>query len=213
MSRQTRPQHRSSRAVYNLDVLEVDYALLALTEDAGDLASLDDLERARAARFVDPKARSRFVQVRRALRAELAHRMGGAPREVRFVYGPQGKPFLPGSDLHFSVAHSGDLALLAFARGSAIGADVERVREVTHRTEIARRLFPEREPRTREEFFRLWVRHEALVKCAGTSVLAPVPASSASAVVDVPAPAGYAAAIGAAAPALTIAERPLYSAG
>jgi 4'-phosphopantetheinyl transferase len=194
-------------------VIELDYALLALEDTAGDPASLDGVERARAARFVDPKSRSRFVQVRRALRAELSHRLGVPPHAVRFLYGPQGKPYLDASDLHFSVAHSGDLALLAFARGAAIGADLERVREVSHRAEIARRLFSEPDPRTLEAFFRLWVRHEAVVKCAGTSALAPAPASSAFAVLDVPAPAGYAAAVCAAAPALTIAERPLYSAG
>jgi 4'-phosphopantetheinyl transferase len=203
----------ASPAVYNLGVVRVEYALLPLRDAPADLSLLDDAERARAARFVHARSRSRFVQVRGALRRELAHRLRVAPGEVRFAYGAQGKPSLPGSDVTFSVAHSGNLALLAFAKGSAIGADLERVREVLHRREIASRLFDGHEPETLEGFFRLWVRHEARVKCAGGSALQRSSADAAQAIADVPTPPGYAAAICAAGSALTLIERPLYSAG
>jgi phosphopantetheinyl transferase len=202
-----------SPSVYNLGVIEVEYSFLRLGDDALDLSVLDEAERERAARFVHARARSRFVQVRRALRLALARRLGIAPADVRFAYGSQGKPSLPGSDVTFSVSHAGDLALLAFARGAAIGADLELVRPVSHRAEIARRLFGGSEPATLEEFFRLWVRHEASAKCAGGSVLAPASSFPAHAAAEVPAPGGYVAAICAAAAALTLAERPLYSAG
>ena len=200
-------------AVYNLGVIDVEYSLLALRDGGPDLGLLDDAERARAARFLDPRARARFVTTRSALRRALAHRLRIEPCDVRFVYGPQGKPALAEGDVTFSVSHAGDLALLAFASGVPIGADIERVREVAHASEIAHRLFGDATPRTREEFFRLWARHEAGVKCVGTTVLAPLREPSRLAVADVPVPPGYVAAIAAATPVLTLTERPLYSAG
>src|SRR5262245_45793678 len=165
--RQARPGDPALRAVYNLGVIDVEYALLDLEGAEAALDLLDDAERERAARFLRPHARSRFVKTRNALRRELGHRLQIAPRNVRFVYGPQGKPELADGPVTFNVAHAGRLALLCFAHGAGVGADIERVRPIANPLPIAHRLFGGVVPRSPEEFFRLWARHEARVKCVG----------------------------------------------
>lgn len=204
----------------------VEYATLSLARAAVDPRGLDPGEWERARRLVTPRARHRFVAVRSVLRAELAHRLGIPSREVAFVYGPDGKPALAPpldrSGITFSVSHSGELAVLAFSAGAAIGADVERLREVPRGKEVARRVFTEEEKTVlerlqgdawRDAFFRLWTRREALVKCVGGSVLAASPPASGFAFAEASVPEGYVAAVCAAAGALTLEERPLYSAG
>jgi 4'-phosphopantetheinyl transferase len=102
---------------------------------------------------------------------------GVAPTALRFAVRGEGKPELlgPGAALAFSLSHTAGLTLLAVTRGSAVGADVERVRPVAA-AKIARRYFPAEEAaavaarpvRTAPElFFRLWVRKEASVKAWG----------------------------------------------
>src|SRR5688572_33510495 len=66
------------------------------TDDDGAAAALDALsddERSRAAAFQQPHLRRRFAVARAALRALLAAPLGVQPSAVRFVYGPNGKPF------------------------------------------------------------------------------------------------------------------------
>src|SRR5512145_2804827 len=101
--------------------LGVDAAALAALE-----SGLDDEERARAARFAVPAARRRFVVARAALRQLLGHYTGTRAGALRFVAGARGKPALAGeSALRFNVAHSGDFALIALARGREVGVDIE----------------------------------------------------------------------------------------
>jgi 4'-phosphopantetheinyl transferase len=207
-------------------VLRVEYALLPLAGEVADVDLLDDAERARAARFVSVVARSRFVQVRAALRAELAHRLGAAPRGLHFTYGRSGKPALAPpfdrSRLEFSVAHSHDLALLAFADTVALGVDLERVRALRDADGLAGRVLSEQERAQlarlsgaawTEAFFRLWTRKEALVKCFGGSLLGSPPSGEAVGFAEVPVPAGYVAAVCTAEVEPSLVERPLYSAG
>ncbi len=89
-------------------------------------------ELARAARFHFERDRTRFSVARAALREILAHYLGTSPAEIAFVYGDHGKPALapPYGDLRFNLSHSHDLALCAVARGSEVGVDVERIREL-----------------------------------------------------------------------------------
>ncbi len=55
-----------------------------------------------------------------ALRRILSGYLGCPPDEVRYSYGPQGKPSLiDEGGLEFNMSHSGDLALYAVTRGPA----------------------------------------------------------------------------------------------
>ncbi len=140
--------------------------------------SPDEAERAGV--LAEP-ARSRFVSTRSALRSRLADYLGCAAGDVGFEYGEMGKPHLAAdARLHFSVAHTGDLALLAFAREAPVGIDIERLRGVRRQQRIARRVlapesaealgrlpFPERD----DAFIWAWTQREAYVKAIGSGLL------------------------------------------
>jgi 4'-phosphopantetheinyl transferase len=116
--------------------------------------------------------RRRFVRAHAAARIILGARLGRPPQTVRFARGRWGKPAIEGAaGTHFSLSHSGDLALLALAP-EPVGVDLELARPDLDFTRLARRFFPEAEWNAvarggRDAFVRLWTRKEACVKAAG----------------------------------------------
>ncbi|HEX4621535.1 MAG TPA: 4'-phosphopantetheinyl transferase superfamily protein, partial [Myxococcaceae bacterium] len=80
--------------------------------------------------------------------------------------------------LSFNLSHSGGVALYAFSRAGPVGVDVELGgRAERDREALAARVFGadagERlktldAERREREFLRMWVRHEAALKCLGT---------------------------------------------
>ncbi|AEY91191.1 4'-phosphopantetheinyl transferase [Streptomyces hygroscopicus subsp. jinggangensis 5008] len=133
---------------------------------------LDDAEKERARRGTEPGMRRRFVIAHAALRIILGERLGRAPESVRLTRGRWGKPRLAqGDGPHFSLSHSGELALLALAP-RPVGVDVERPRAGLDPARLAERFFPAEESAWvardgRRAFARLWTRKEACVKAAG----------------------------------------------
>jgi 4'-phosphopantetheinyl transferase len=158
-------------------LLDLDEAPL---DGAAARTLLADDENARAARFVFDVHRSRFVVCRAALRTLLADRLGCAPGEVRFEYGPAGKPSLAGGgDLRFNVSHSDRYALLGLAHGVELGVDIEHMRPLRDMDLVAARVFSpaERETLARvgpdrkvETFFAGWTRKEAYIKARGEGI-------------------------------------------
>jgi 4'-phosphopantetheinyl transferase len=167
-------------AVAPLDVAaDTVHALsLALSED----------ERQRAGRFAFERDWRRYIVSRGRLRQLLAERLGITPHAVRFVYGRRGKPALapaPGISLRFNVAHSGELALYAFAEYREVGVDVEAVRGLPDADAIAARFFSRREYEDysalaplyrRRAFFSCWTRKEAYIKALGDGLYHPLDA-------------------------------------
>lgn len=143
-------------------------------------------ERTRAARFHLPRDRQYFTATRAWLRTILAGYLGSDPAELFFCYSEKEKPSLaPESfgQVEFNVSHSGDMALLAFARGRTVGVDVEKVREDFDHEAIARRFFSEEEQRQlaalpaaerHEGFFRCWTRKESFIKALGSGLSLPL---------------------------------------
>lgn len=124
--------------------------------------------------------RHRYVRARGALRTILGTYLNAAPTDLRFDYGPHGKPGLSSSfaPLSFNVSHSEDLALIAVRRGGPLGVDVECVRG-DGGLEIAERFFCPAErawllalPREQrpEGFFIVWTRKEAYIKARGSGL-------------------------------------------
>jgi 4'-phosphopantetheinyl transferase len=112
-------------------------------------------------------------------RQRLADYVGVSVAELVVVRGEHGKPTLaaPHDGLAFSWSHSGDVALLAVARGlTQLGVDVERVRPRSRVLELAARFFdagetdllralPEREQLG--AFLDLWTAKESVLKAHG----------------------------------------------
>ena len=135
-------------------------------------------ERLRAGRFRFASDRDRFIAAHGILHSILASYLNTDPAKVCFQYAPGGKPLLAGSLgwLHFNLAHSGDLALVAVSRCCPVGVDVEEIRPMNDGKDIAVRFFSQREAREleglplnqqEEGFFNLWTRKEACLKATG----------------------------------------------
>ena len=133
-------------------------------------ATLSPGERARANRM-DVEPRRRAVAARGLLRELL----GLLPEEVHVHVGEHGKPYVDAA-LRFNVAHTGDLAVFAFAEGQEVGVDVERVRALEDAEAVATEVLtpPEREalaslpaPVRDAAFLEAWTRKEAYLKGRG----------------------------------------------
>jgi 4'-phosphopantetheinyl transferase len=142
-------------------------------------------ETVRVERFYFDRHRRAFALGRAALRALLGSYLGMEAADLRFVYGPQGKPALADSacPLRFNVSNSGNLAAYAFTIGCEIGVDIEMHRGLSDFENIARRFFspeeteellalPEAEKTT--AFFHCWSRKEAYIKAMGGGLSIPL---------------------------------------
>lgn len=142
------------------------------------LACLSPDERQRREAFRRPADRERFLLGRAGLRHRLGAWLQLPPAAVPLQPGPHGKPHCPGGP-EFNLSHSGDLVLLAFHAGRAVGVDVERNRPGLDWRPIARRSLPA-ERRQRLEslaataqpraFLLEWCRLEADLKALGTGL-------------------------------------------
>jgi 4'-phosphopantetheinyl transferase len=147
--------------------------------------SAEELRRAGRYRF--QKDREHFIVVRGLLRTILGRYLDVEPGQLRFCYGPHGKPALemePGEDtLSFNLSHSHELGLFAVSRGRELGVDVEYIHAHLADDQIAERFFSPREvallrdlPKDvrREAFFIFWTRKEAFIKATGKGLSLPL---------------------------------------
>jgi len=93
----------------------------------------------------------------------------------------QGRPFFPGGEANFNIAHSGNLIAVSYARGKNLrtGCDVEQIRPRARARDIAEDFFsaPERNyifPQGRAvdeaRFYAIWTLKECFLKLRGLSV-------------------------------------------
>lgn len=180
---------------------------------------LDGDERARSRAFVREADRDLYRVAHVVLRRLLGAYLARDPAAVELVRepcpgcgGPHGRPAVGDAPLHFSLSHSGDLALFAFA-DTPVGIDVETEPSPDVSAEVATVLHPAERvalaalPSARRPaaFARCWARKEAYLKGIGIG-LAEDPSVTQVGVgpdpvvlpgwslADVPVPSGYAAA-------------------
>ncbi|KAB2642399.1 MAG: 4'-phosphopantetheinyl transferase superfamily protein [Verrucomicrobia bacterium] len=97
-----------------------------------------------------------------------------SPEQLLIQKTERGKPILASHpEISFSIAHSGDLLVLAFAR-HPIGIDLEHVRPVRGGA-IAKKFFTIKEMKflsevSEEDFFYLWTAKEAALKADGCGI-------------------------------------------
>jgi 4'-phosphopantetheinyl transferase len=152
----------------------------SLVSRCAAVLSPDEVER--ASRFRFDKHRNRFIVGRAMLRSLLGEYLDCLPRQLEFVYGVHGKPALTGEfpeALHYNVAHSDDILLVAVTRVGAVGVDVEQIRPVSEADELVERFFSPRENALFKKlspdqksiaFFNLWTRKEAWLKATGEGI-------------------------------------------
>ena len=184
------------------------------------LAVLDDGERARAAAFLCERDRRQFAVAHGALRILAARELRETPSALRWDRGPYGKPALaaPWSGLSTGLSHSADLVAVAIAADRAVGVDIQCLAPGPNVVALSARFYPPAEAAyvadgrdeaaRADRFTRLWCRKEAVVKAAGGrlwpnltiavlggDVVGCAEPPGVHRVADVPAPAGFRAAV------------------
>lgn len=148
---------------------------------------LDREELARAARFRFEIHRRRFNVAHGLLRWILGHYAGVDPAALRYRLAPHGKPALQlaarSTALEFNLSHSAGWALIGLTHGQPIGVDIELMRDIPERMDLARANFSLDEVRELQQiesdlqpaaFFACWTRKEAYVKALGAGLSVPL---------------------------------------
>ncbi|MBI5209961.1 MAG: 4'-phosphopantetheinyl transferase superfamily protein [Elusimicrobia bacterium] len=143
-------------------------------------ALLSDDERARQRRLLAAEDRLRFAAARGTLRRLLGAYLRTSARSLVFAEEEGGRPILAdpalAARLRFNVSHSQDVALLAFAPGTAVGVDVECCRRELDCLLVARQFFSPEDhaalaalspANLRRGFMELWTCKEAVLKALG----------------------------------------------
>ncbi len=140
---------------------------------------LGPVEAVRAARFATRDEGRRYVVSHGAFRLILSAFTGRDARAIHIAIGARGKTYLVGPGPHFSLSHSGDVALVAATTQGPIGVDVERVRPDLALDTFARPLMPAPdasriEARAPEQRSRAWfqarTRLEAVAQASGNGL-------------------------------------------
>jgi len=182
-------------------------------------AVLSPEELSRASTAQNHEDARRYISAHGAARFILGRYLGIAPKDVEWTPAPQGKPATSGAE--FSLSHSGDLSLIAVSARRPVGVDIQEVVDGLDVTGLSGRFFPETEaaevlaaPEPGVAFARLWARKEAVIKAQGDRLMRglriPVqgrrsevtghPQALSYRVTDLPAPAGFQAAVALAGP-------------
>ncbi len=147
---------------------------------AYDESILDDVERARLARFVNERDRLRYAAAHTLARRVLAAHLGIAPGDVpirlrcKRCGGAHGKPFVDGGP-EYSLTHGGDLVAVGVTYSGPVGVDVEPLSRAHHHGLAQRVLAPEElalherlsEDERPLDLLRSWTRKEAVLKATG----------------------------------------------
>src|ERR1041385_6999949 len=104
--------------VWRVELMRPDYVIQRFR------STLEQDELLRADRFHFEKDRRAFVVSRGFLREIIGRYTNTRPEQLRFSYGPYGKPALDGR-LRFNMSHSHGLALIALTEDNELGVDVE----------------------------------------------------------------------------------------
>jgi len=139
-------------------------------------SGLTDGEQARANRFVRREHQRRFVACRYQLRQILGQLSGTPGSELRFRFGSYGKPEIQGDPgLHFSVAHSEGIGVIATCTVVPVGVDLEvsasheeLACRVLTQNELA--IFRQHLGDKAELFLQYWTGKEAFLKLWGVGL-------------------------------------------
>lgn len=93
-------------------------------------------------------------------------------------YTEYNRPYMAG-DIDFNISHSGEVVVCAISKGTRIGIDIERIKEISIRDFTNE--FSESEmddimdaPNPLSAFYRLWTKKEAIVKADGKGLSIPL---------------------------------------
>lgn len=138
-------------------------------------------ERQRHQSFRHSGRARKFLLGRILMRRALAAHLAADAAELRFSYGPTGRPELHraiAGELVFSLSHAGSCAVMAIARGERIGVDLEMSERASTVLGIARQFYSDAEKRqlgshgaaAAPRAIALWGLKESIVKASGSTI-------------------------------------------
>jgi 4'-phosphopantetheinyl transferase len=139
-------------------------------------AILSAEETSRMEQLVFQNRAEAYIVSRGVLRKILARYLGMAPESVPIKTYSNGKPYLPGSEIHFNLSHSDGLFLYGLASGSPLGVDLQRVYPIANINTIIKNYFSTEEQillnsvnenLLQDLFFAIWTAKEAYLKGTG----------------------------------------------
>ena len=147
-------------------------ANLHLVNNMASILSVDEVVRANS--YLQEKDKNRFILSRGILRLILSKYFSEHAESIRFAVGENKKPFVQSHSvsLHYNIAHAGDWVLIAVSN-SPVGIDIEHINSSFDFIEILPLCFSNDEVnfiQSRESFYLLWTRKEALVKATGKGI-------------------------------------------
>jgi 4'-phosphopantetheinyl transferase len=143
---------------------------------------LTESERQRAAKFINPVHRDRWIVARGFLREILSKYLDLNPEQIVFTYGQQGKPAIEGNPIQFNLSHSRDRAVYGVSTKQPIGIDLEYIHPIGA-AGLVDRFFSSAEqaifhalPESKQQaaFFHAWTQKEAYLKACGTGLSTPL---------------------------------------
>ncbi len=167
------------RALNNREVHTWFFSLNAIPEKIESMRKFLTAEECRRAdRYRLPELSRKYTVARGMQRTILGVYSQTRPEEVSFDYTTNGKPVLPGSELHFNLSHSGEYGILAVAKGRKVGIDLEYIRPVSVLSIAKRYFMPDEygylaslaDAEQLKAFYRLWTCKEAFVKAHGLAL-------------------------------------------
>lgn len=146
------------------------------------LAVLNAAERQRWLRYHHAEDRDRFGLATVLLRIVTGERLGMAPacvtieRTCSRCLAPHGPPRLPGTNLHVSVSHSGNIVAVALTTAGPVGVDIERISALDPGPLVDTVCAtPERRHvRCSQDFFTYWTRKESILKATSHGLAMPL---------------------------------------
>lgn len=137
--------------------------------------SLDRQRQKKADRLKRDPAKKLSVAAGMLARRGIALQLHIDPKQISFRNTKNGKPYAEGLDIHFSLSHSGSMAVCAVS-DRPVGIDVEKNKPV--HLGVVKKCFTKAEQRyvlagkekTQERFLEIWTKKEAYVKMMGTGI-------------------------------------------
>ena len=169
-----RPLHPGEVHLWLLDIRNFSAA-----RSAEAMRIMSSAEAIRTGKFI--RGKESYIASRWLMRTVLARYTGISPDAVEFLRTDKGKPYLPHSNIHFSLSHSGHWALLAVSEMELIGVDIEEVNTARDLSNIAESYYHPQEfavmqllpgEAQTDYFYRLWTLKEAFLKAIGEGISA-----------------------------------------
>ena len=113
------------------------------------------------------------------LRLIISAKLGVDPSDVTIIYDGNNKPYIEGNSLYFNISHTRDSFAFAISDMVRIGLDLEKTNMYFDYVSIISDYFNPQEiqyiladlSNSREKFFLLWTRKEAILKALGIGII------------------------------------------